>query len=179
MDADAGSESGELFGYKIGDKYPVKANTLVKKRLSVSDGSISSYILEIVTESPIKPKEIHKVSVSTTVQTFTIIDIISCNEFDSYEKADDFADKYTTLLKAKYPETKNDAFLLIGEEFSTKFNNEYILTIKRYSNGKHTVRIHFRAIGDVNKRLNCLKDKEYNAALQLDATKPEVFLDGM
>jgi hypothetical protein len=29
MDADAGSESGELFGYKIGDKYPVKRHKTI------------------------------------------------------------------------------------------------------------------------------------------------------
>lgn len=81
-DTSAGAESGEFFGYKIGDNYPINSNTSVKKKSSISDGRVSSNILEIVTENPIKPKEIQEVRVSTTVQTFTIIDIFAYNKFD-------------------------------------------------------------------------------------------------
>ena len=171
--ADAGAESGELFGYKIGDKYPVNKNTIVKK------GGVLGNLFEIVTENPIKPKEIQEVSVSTTVQTFTIIDIFSRNKFDSSEKKYNFADKYAAILRAKYPEAINNNPNL--KTLSVELNKEYqlIVDIPSLPILSNTVEIKLRAIGGLSKKLYGLKNKEYDAALLLDAAKSEDFTDGL
>ena len=173
--AEAGAESGELFGYKIGDKYPANENTIVNKRY-VSD------IFNIVAENPIKPKGIQGVSVSTTVQTFTIIDIFSWNKFDSVEKGRIFADKYVAILRAKYPEARDTISLnSILNTFSVELNKEYQLTVDCPIDNivSSRVVIKLEAIGSLRKKLNGLMRKEYNAALLLDAAKSEDFTDGL
>jgi hypothetical protein len=170
--ADAGAESGELFGYKIGDKYPANKNTIVKNNVVLN-------IFEIVTESPIKPKEIQEVGVWTTVQTFTIIDIISRTKFDSFEKSIIFADKYAAILRAKYPEAI-DSIYSSSKILSVELNKKYRLIVDRPSSPvSNNVLIKLEAIGSLRKKLNGLKNKEYNATLLLDASKSEDFTDGL
>jgi hypothetical protein len=176
--ADAGAESGEFFGYKIGNKYSVNKNTIVKK--SNYGGIVLDYLFEIVTEDPINPKEIQEVSVSTTIQTFTIIEIFSRNKFDSHKKACDFADKYAAILRAKYPEAidNNSNY----KKLSVAFNKEYQLTVDMpaiLNLLSHIVEIKLEAIGSLSRKLHGLKNKEYDAVLLQDASKSEDFAEGL
>lgn len=91
----ADARKGELFGYKIGDPYPLTDST--KGRLHWLGQS-----LEIVAEKPVKPSNMSNVTVVTTLKTHTIVGIRSETEFSEHEKARAFALSFAEVFRAKY-----------------------------------------------------------------------------
>ncbi len=90
---------GELFGYRLGDKYPVSDDTKGSQLFF-------NNTYELVAENPIKPEVIGEVRLITSMKSFTIVGIIAITEFENYREAKGFSLDYETFLKAKYPEEK-------------------------------------------------------------------------
>ena len=94
-DAFAGPPEGELFGYKLGSKYPVTDST---------QGSWNSFMekMTVFAENPEKSDDFQRVELITTPKTFTIGNILGIAEVESEKEAKDIAARYTDLLKTLY-----------------------------------------------------------------------------
>jgi hypothetical protein len=95
----ADARNGELFGYKIGDVYPVTESTIESTM-----GQWNEFLtrFDVISENPQKPKNIGEVSVLITMKSYTILYIGSETKFDSYDKAKSFAIDCEKILIAKY-----------------------------------------------------------------------------
>jgi hypothetical protein len=91
----AGPLEGELFGYRLGDKYPVGPQTKFEA------GDLIAAKL-IVAENSEKPEGIGSVKLMVTPKTFTIFYIYADSEFPDEKTAKAFADDYAQLLSTKY-----------------------------------------------------------------------------
>lgn len=90
---------GELFGYKLGEQYPITKNTI--RRSNSGSG------LEFVAENPIKPDEIDVVGLVMHKDTLIITNIYGEKRFSDKPSAEYFVKKYTDLLTSAYPQGKN------------------------------------------------------------------------
>ncbi len=91
----AGPPKGELFGYRLGDKYPVGPQT------EFEAGDFIAAKL-IVAEKPEKPDNFGTVKLMVTPKSFTIFYVYADSEFPNEKTAKVFADSYAQLLNKKY-----------------------------------------------------------------------------
>jgi len=94
--AAADANDGEFMGYRLGDRYPLTAETRSGPSLSGN--------LVLIAQAPVKPADIGEVRLTTTVETYTIGFIEASQTFATENKARAFAKKYYELLHAKYPD---------------------------------------------------------------------------
>ena len=113
----ADARNGELFGYKIGDVYPITISTMGE----IHQNGIKS--MTVYAETPKKPKDIGNVWIDVTRKSFTIVKIESRTKFDSYEKAKSCAYRYEELLIAKY--NIDDVSTIRSDDFSSLYINDY------------------------------------------------------
>ena len=90
--ADAGR--GELGGYRLGNEYPLNADT---KFQTAADGS-----LKITSQAPVKPDDIQQVYVYATPATHTIGKIVYHRHFTDLAAAEALATDYQVRLEAIY-----------------------------------------------------------------------------
>ena len=165
--ANASAGNGELFGYKLGEKYPVDESTLGKSR---------GLVLDIVAQKPVKPEEIGEVTVITTVKSYTIIEIHSDNRFASRKEAQVFAAKYAGIFVAKYPKAKLDFHSTEARELDAILNDKYHLLVLVYDleNGGAGVQINLSPLTSYNQ----LVMDEYNS-LFLEGADSEGLTKGL
>ena len=91
----AGPPEGELFGYKLGSKYPTTDST---------QGSWSPFLetMTVFADNPEKSDDFQRVELTTTPKTFTIVNILGIAEVVGEKEANDIAARYTDLLKTLY-----------------------------------------------------------------------------
>ena len=97
--ADAGK--GELFGYRLGDKYPVTSKTVIQ--YGPSDFAPTTRVFIVTAERPVKPSEIGNVYLMVSRKSYTIIEIYAHTQFASETQKQAFAKKYAEILQAQYP----------------------------------------------------------------------------
>ena len=89
----AGPPEGDLFGYRLGDRYPVGEFTR---------GHYSGFSsMVVVAEKPV-PADFTRLEVITTVKTFTITNIYAIAEFADEEKAKAFESRQVKEWSALY-----------------------------------------------------------------------------
>jgi len=103
----AGPPEGELFGYKLGSKYPATDSTPAKWHTLLQT-------LTVVADNPEKSDEFQRVELMITPITYTIGKIIGIAEVVSEKEAKDIAARYTDLLETlhvdKCPAEKTNLF---------------------------------------------------------------------
>ena len=90
--------SGALFGYTLGDTYPMSDRTRIATRSPARSGLIT-----LVADAPVKPDDINQVLLVTTPVSHTIVVIGVQQDFQDETSARAFARKYLDLLAVKYP----------------------------------------------------------------------------
>jgi len=90
--------SGALFGYALGDTYPMSDETRIATRSPARSGLIT-----LIADAPVKPDDIDQVLLVTTPVTNTIVVIGVQQGFQDETSARAFARKYLDLLAVKYP----------------------------------------------------------------------------
>ena len=88
----AGPPEGELFGYKLGSKYPATDSTPAKWHTFLQT-------LTVVADNPEKSDEFQRVELMITPITYTIGKIIGIAEVVSEKEAKDIAARYADLLR--------------------------------------------------------------------------------
>lgn len=126
--AQAGPLEGELFGYRLGAKYPVGDTTR---------GYFSSMGEAVLNaEKAEAPEGFDRVEIITTPKTFTIANIYAKAEFEHEAKAKEFEGKYADLLRTMYggkcPATK--AYL--DEALKLVCSRSFELTVHRFKPDK-------------------------------------------
>jgi hypothetical protein len=93
----AGPLEGELFGYKLGSKYPATDDTQV---------AIHSFLrtITVVADNPEKSDNFQRVELIITPYTYTIGRIYGIAELASEKEAKDMASHYADLLKTLHGE---------------------------------------------------------------------------
>ena len=124
----AGPIEGELFGYRLGSRYPATDDT--KGYHSILGSTV------ILAEKPEKPADFQRVELITTPKTFTIINIYGIAEFLDEKQAKALAAQYADILDTahgnKCPSTK--AYL--GESLKLVCEGQYVLTVAYYAPDK-------------------------------------------
>lgn len=132
----AGPLEGELFGYKLGTRYPVTALT------KGSFSSLGHWV--VIAEKPEKPKDLARVEMTTTAKTYTIGNIYGNTEFPEEGPAKALADKYTDLLSSLYADKCLPLEKYLKETLKMRCN-EYELAVYHFKpdspTGKHTVQV--------------------------------------
>lgn len=174
--ASDGIPAGELFGYKLGDTYKITKKTR---------GSDSLGVLEVIADSPVKPKEIDEVRILITYKTQTIINIYGVKAFAKKDQANEFAWKYNALLSKLYPDARQVEVSLHDRppEMERNVGNKLLsvgifpsLRIK----GKHEVHIGLKLDSESveGKRLNVMAKAEGDQ-LMLESAKITGALNGI
>ncbi|MCA9423205.1 MAG: hypothetical protein KC592_19455 [Nitrospira sp.] len=89
--ASAGPPEGELFGYKLGSKYPITDST---------QGYFSLMgAIVVIADKPEKSDDFRRVELITSPKTFTIANIHGIAEAVGKKEAEDIAARYADLLK--------------------------------------------------------------------------------
>lgn len=115
--------SGELFGYTIGDPYPVTEGTEVLSR-----GAAPSRLFTLVAGSPVKPDDIERVLLIATPVSHSIITIGVQQGFPDEASARAFGRRYLQLLSARYPASEAD-MEVIGRQGRIRFSDDYELVM--------------------------------------------------
>ena len=145
---------GELFGYKLGDKYPVTDATQGRFRRIFQN-------VEIITEHPEKLDEMKEVWIIASVKTFTIGNIFSITEFDTKKEAEAFIKKYKDLLDTRYSKGKKVRTIYDFERLNIELSDKYYLRIMFYDPDKRQpkYKVHI-GLEDC-----CAKEKEIDALM--------------
>lgn len=98
----ADARKGELFGYRLGDKYPVTSKTVIQ--YGPSDFPPTTMVFIVTAERPVKPLEIGNVYLMVSRKSYTILAIYAHTGFASETQKQAFAKKYAEILRATYPE---------------------------------------------------------------------------
>lgn len=91
----ADATRGELFGYRIGDRYTASTNL-------TRDAKYDGKTITAVASNPAKPPDMGDVYLGLYIWTRTIRTIYSITEFTWESEADSFKKKYSQLLQEKY-----------------------------------------------------------------------------
>jgi len=125
----ADATEGELFGYKLGDKY-----TFTDKTIALPHGKE----FHTLAETPVTPEDIEYVLLNITATSHTITQMVTETIFENNQDALSFAKKYANILRAKYGkyETKPIAFNLINFDsvfpsilLQLEFEDTHMLTV--------------------------------------------------
>jgi hypothetical protein len=177
--ARADASEGELFGYKLGDRYPVSELTQ-GRRLSV----FRPALLELVAEHPVKAKDIDEVHLVTTLKSYTIASIFSVNTFDHREDAEIFAQQYAAILRAKYPEWQRERDSLGIGVLRLKLRGKFQLAVSLLVGTQNepdenpSVQITLKYIDELEQDFNRLAEKERNELI-LEHGEAEGKLEGL
>ncbi len=149
---------GELFGYKLGDKYPLTDAT---------QGHFTIWAnAEIITEHPEKPDEMKEVQIVASVMTFTIANIYSVTEFDTKKEAEAFIKKYKDLLDTRYSKGKKIETSFDYQRLKIELSDKYYLRIIFYDpdkrQPKYTVHIGLKFCCAKEKEISALLAKEFH-----------------
>jgi hypothetical protein len=174
---------GDLFGYRIGDRYPVSERT--RGRPGVMGG------LELLAEKPTMPVGVKEVRMMVTSKTHTIANIYGTAEFRSLPQAKAFTAKYADLLNTLYGKecTKEEAYL--RETVKLLCSGKFILSLTTSTEGKqqqvHTVTVRLTTSDASSVRDDILdrfkrEDEELRAEFakqRLDSATESKQLDGL
>ena len=105
--ANATPLEGDMFGYRLGDRYPVSATT--HGRRGVTRG------FELAAEKPTKPAGFKELGMVMTSKTYTIVNIYGTAQFASLARANAFAAKYRDLLTTLYGKSYTPLQAYVGE----------------------------------------------------------------
>lgn len=95
--------TGTLFGYTIGDSYPVSEGTEI-----VSRSPAPGRLITLVAENPVKPDDIDRVLLVTTPFSHAILIVGVQQGFPDEASAREFGRRYLHLLAARYPGSSAD-----------------------------------------------------------------------
>lgn len=136
--ATAGPVEGELFGYRLGGKYPVGDAT-------------RGYFMEfmgsmvVMAEKPEMPSEFRRLELIATPKTFTIANIYAIAEFADEEKAKAFASRYADLLESLHGARCSPLKAYLDESLKLLCGGSFELTVHRFKPdkppGKHKVHV--------------------------------------
>ena len=117
------ARDGTLFGYSVGDTYPLTGATRVLAR-----SPAPTRLVTLVAEAPVKPDDIDRVLLITTPVSSAIIIIGIQQGFADIEAARDFARKYLQLFAAKYPDSEADLEVM-DRRGRIRFSPDYELVL--------------------------------------------------
>ena len=131
---------GDLFGYRLGSRYPVTDHT--KGRFTFMGAAV------LMAEKPEKSDDFQRVEISASPKTFRIANISGVAEFPDETQAKAFARQYADLLDTthgnKCPSLKAD----LGESLMLICGGQYELTVSYYVpdkiDRKHMVHVGLR-----------------------------------
>lgn len=145
----AGPLEGELFGYRLGAKYKVEAET---KGYS---GFMGQAI--IVADKPEMPSDFERLELITTPKTFTVINIYASAEFEGEEKAKDFESRYADLLGTMYGSKCSPLKAHLEEALKLLCSKRFELSVHRFKpdkpTEKHRVHVGLRLAGQAGKHI--------------------------
>ncbi|MGD8921216.1 MAG: hypothetical protein PVH90_10335 [Gammaproteobacteria bacterium] len=117
------ARDGTLFGYSVGDTYPLTGATRVLAR-----SPAPTRLVTLVAEAPVKPDDIDRVLLITTPVSSAIIIIGVQQGFADIDAARDFARKYLQLFAAKYPDSEADLEVM-DRRGRIRFSPDYELVL--------------------------------------------------
>lgn len=126
--AHAGPLEGELFGYRLGARYPVGEAT--RGYFSFMGQAV------LLAEKPEVPAGFDRVEVITTPKTFTIANIYAKAEFDGEASAKEFEAKYADLLSTMYSPKCSPLKAYLDEALKLLCSKSYELTVQRFKPDK-------------------------------------------
>jgi hypothetical protein len=91
--ARAGAREGELFGYRLGARYPLTSQTRT---------GMSGFFRYVYAEHPVKPRTISEVTLLTTPKTLQIVAITGLRGFSDRATAWRFFNVFAPMLGAHY-----------------------------------------------------------------------------
>lgn len=119
----ADATTGRLFGYTVGETYPVSGETEILSR-----GAARAQLLTLVAESPLKPDDIDRVLLITTPVSHSITTIGVQQGFPDEASARAFGRRYLQLLAARYPASEAD-MEVIGRQARIRFSPDFELVM--------------------------------------------------
>jgi hypothetical protein len=126
--AHAGPLEGELFGYRLGSKYPVGEAT--RGYFSFMGQAVLN------AEKAEMPAGFDRVEVITTPKSFTVANIYAKAEFDDEAKAKEFEAKYAELLRTMYGPKCPSMKAYLEEALKIRCAKTYELTVHRFKPDK-------------------------------------------
>lgn len=124
----AGPLEGELFGYRLGVKYPIGDATR----------GYFSFMGQVVlnAERPEMPGGFGRVEIIATPKTFTIANIYAMAEFDEEAKAKEFEAMYADLLGTMYGTKCTAMKAYLEEALKLRCSKAYELAVHRFKPDK-------------------------------------------
>ncbi len=119
----ADATSGTLFGYTVGDAYPVSDRTRIVTRSPARSGLVT-----LIADAPVKPDDIDQVLLVTTPVSNTIIAIGVQQGFQDETSARKFARRYLDLLAVKYPDYEVELEVM-DRRGRLRFSDDYELVM--------------------------------------------------
>lgn len=133
----AGALDGDLFGYRLGAKYPVTNDT--RGRLDIMGA------MQLLAEKPDMPPDFERVELIATAKTFTIGNIYGVADFKDEESAKSFELRYADLLDTMYGTKCAPLKAYLEEKLKLLCAGKYVLTVHRFkpgtTQGPHRVHI--------------------------------------
>ena len=126
----AGPSEGDLFGYRLGSKYPVTDST--KGYFWPFMGS-----MVVVADKPEKSDDFKKVELIATPKTFTIANIYGVAEVATEKEAKAMAARYSDLLQTLHAAKCHSEKAYLGEALKLLCGGQYELTVSHYPPDKN------------------------------------------
>lgn len=126
----AGPLDGELFGYKLGTRYPLTDKT--QGRFYSALGQVM-----LLAEWPKKSDDFQRIELITTPKTLTIANIYGIAEFSNEAPAKAFATRYADLLSTVYADKCRVEEAFLGESLKLLCGEQFELTVSYYRGGKY------------------------------------------
>ena len=125
----AGPMEGELFGYRLGAKYAVTAET--RGYFMAIPGQ-----MVVTAQRPEMPPDFETLELITTPKTFTIANIYAIAEFADEEKAKSFEARYADLLSTLYGPKCLPLKSYLDEALKLLCSKRFALTVHRFKPDK-------------------------------------------
>ena len=125
----AGPVEGELFGYRLGAKYPIGDAT--RGYFMAFMGS-----MVVMAEKPEMPSDFERLELIATPKTFTIANIYAVAEFADEEKAKAFASRYADLLETLHGARCSPLKAYLEESLKRLCGGSFELTVHRFKPDK-------------------------------------------
>lgn len=127
----AGPMEGELFGYRLGARYTVGAETQ-----GYFMGLLGQAV--VAAERPEMPSDFERLELIATPKTFTVANIYASAEFEDEEKAKAFESRYVDLLGTVYGPKCSPLKAYLDESLKLLCSKKYELTVHRFKPDKPT-----------------------------------------
>lgn len=120
-----GPMEGELFGYRLGAKYTVTAET---------KGHFMAFLgqMVVIARRPEMPPDFGSLELITTPKTFTIANIYASAEFTEEDKAKAFESRYVDLLTTLYGPQCLALKAYLGEALKLLCSKRFVLTVHHF-----------------------------------------------